>query len=149
MSAGQLSALEEYDAIFEELGDHGAAFWKFFDLFRINLGDSEADGMTKGIHYGKDASWSFATDDQLKQLKNYWKEQRRWIKKEGKASPSAECRRRMWFWACKLKEWNIFDLRIRRDIIYWMDFAMERTMEGSMVRVEYMNGQPVIAKLPS
>ena len=139
--------LDEYDAIFEELGDAGAAFWKFFDCFRIFLGDSESDGMVKGIYYNKDASWTFATDDQLKQLKNYWKEQRKWIKKEGKSGASPlECRRRMWFWASRLKEWNIFDLRIRRDINYWMDFAMERSMEGSMVRVEYLNGQPVIAK---
>lgn len=148
MSDGQLSMLDEYSAIFEELGDHGAAFWKFFDMFRVNLGDSEADGTMKGIYYGKDASWRFATDDQLKQLKNYWKEQRRWIKKEGKGAAASECRRRMWFWAGKMKEWNVFDLRIRRDILYWMDFAMERTMEGSMVRVEYLNGQPVVAKVP-
>ncbi len=137
---------EEYDLIFESLGDAGAAFFKFFDLFRVNLGD--ADGISKGVHYGKDCSCYSATDDQLKQLKNYLKAQKSWIKiHEKKASP-AECRRRMWFWTQKLKEWNLFDMRTRRDIMYWMDTAMERSMEGTMVRVEYLNGQPVIAKMP-
>jgi len=137
---------EEYDLMFESLGDAGAAFFKFFDLFKVNLGDAE--GISKGVHYGKDCSCIKATDDQLKQLKNYLKAQKSWIKiHEKKASPT-ECRRRMWFWVQKLKEWNLFDMRTRRDIMYWMDTAMERSMEGTMVRVEYLNGQPVIAKIP-
>ena len=145
MSNGQLPILEEYDAIFDELGDAGAAFFKFFDLFRVILGDSE--DMVKGIHYGKDCSWTLASDEQLRQAKSYLKAQRSWIKKEGKKVNPADCRRRMWFWVQKIKEWGMFDMRTRRDIAYWMDTGLERTMEGHMVRVEYLNGQPVIAKM--
>lgn len=127
----QLPMLEEYDAIFEELGDHGAAFWKFFDLFRINTQASEEDGTQKGVSYGKDAVWTFATDDQLEQLKKYWKEQRRWIKKEGKQASTVECRRRLWFWCSRLKEWRIFDMRTRHDINYWFDTCEERIMQSN------------------
>ena len=141
-----LSIQEEYDSLFETLGDAGSAFFKFFDLFRVNLGES--DGISKGVHYGKDCSCIKATDDQLKQLKTYLKSQKSWIKIHEKKVSPADCRRRMWFWVQKLKEWNIFDMRTRRDIMYWMDTAMERSMEGSMVRVEYLHGEPVIAKIP-
>ena len=49
-----LTMQEEYDLMFESLGDAGAAFFKFFDLFKVNLGDAE--GISKGVHYGKDCS---------------------------------------------------------------------------------------------
>ena len=120
--------LEEYDAIFEELGDHGAAFFKFFDLFRVLTSDSE-EGTLKGVYYGKDSYWNLATDEQLKELKSYLKAQRSWIKKEGKNASPRECRRRLWFWCSRLKEWRIFDMRTRHDINYWFDTCEERIMD--------------------
>ena len=138
--------IEEYQQIFDELGDAGAAFFKFFDSFRINVGDG--DNFPRSLQYGKDCTWNGGTNEELRQLKNFWKAQKSWLRKEGKNVSAAECRRRMWFWVCKLKEINAFDLRTRRDILYWMDTCMERSLEGSMVRVEYLNGQPIVAKIP-
>jgi hypothetical protein len=63
----------EYDDFLNGLGDHGAAFFKFFELFKINLGDSPEDGMTKGLHYGKQSSDSSLSDEQLRSLKTYLK----------------------------------------------------------------------------
>jgi hypothetical protein len=127
-SVGQLPMLDEYDVIFEELGDSGAAFWKFFDIFRIQL---ETEGpLVKGIYFGKAAHWSQATDDQLKELRAYWKEQRKWIKKEGKKGSSLECRRRMWFWMGRIIEWNMFTYMTRREISYWFDTCEERTLKS-------------------
>lgn len=123
-----MSMLEEYDAIFEELGDHGAAFFKFFDLFRVYTSDSE-DGTLKGVYYGKDSTWTMATDEQLKELKSYLKTQRSWIKKEGKNASPRECRRRLWFWCSRLKEWRIFTMQTRHDINYWFDTCEERIMD--------------------
>ena len=131
MSAGHLTILEEYDAIFEELGDHGAGFWKFFDCFRIVV---ETGDEVKGVYYLKDAHWPHASEEQLKQLKAYWKEQRKWIKKEGKDASPHECRRRMWFWCSRLNEWGIFDARMRHLILYWMDTCEERTLEPARPR---------------
>lgn len=147
MSAANLPILEEYDSMYAELGDHGSAFFKFFDLFRVILGESD-ETPAKGIHYGKDCHDDNIEDDLLKAFKVYLKQQKTWIKKEGKKASALECRRRMWFFMSKLKEWDIFDMRIRRDISFWMDVCMERTMEGTMVRLEYFNGQPILAKLP-
>lgn len=133
MSNNQLTLLEEYDAIFEELGDHGAAFWKFFDLFRIVLEDSAE---AKGISYAKDAFWTFASEEQLRDLRSFLKEQRKWIKKEGKLASPLECRRRMWFWCSRLKEWGIFDMKTRHEINYWMDTCDERIIEHLRICAE-------------
>jgi hypothetical protein len=136
----------EYKEYFQGLGDHGTAFYKFFDLFRINLGDAKEEGMSRGLHYGKQASDSSLSDEVLRALKTYLKTQRSWIRKQEKTADHVECRRRMWFWCQKLIEVGAFDRYIRRDICVWMDFAMERTMEGVQVRIESYKGNFVMAK---
>lgn len=136
----------EYKDFFEGLGDHGTAFFKFFDLFRINLGDAKEEGMSRGLHFGKQASDSSLSDEQLRALKSYQKAQRSWARKEQKNANRAECRRRMWFWCQKLIEIGAFDRSTRREIVLWMDFAMERTMEGCEVRIESAEGKFVVVK---
>lgn len=124
MAVNQLSILEEYDAMFEELGDHGAAFFKFFDMFRIH---TEPEGsIVKGVTFGKIGLWTAGTDEQLKELKTYWKEQRKWIKKEGKNAQKHECRRRMWFFVSRVMEWDMFHVNIRKEIYWWFDTCEER-----------------------
>jgi hypothetical protein len=118
-----MSLIEEYDAMFEELGDVAAAFWKFFDMFRVELEENEMS-----VVFGKSEPWKKGTEEQLKELRSYWREQRKWVKKSGKAVDPVECRRRMWFWLSKVIEWSMFDGSIRRDIYYWFDTCEERIM---------------------
>lgn len=122
--APPLSMTEEYSAIFEELSETGAAFWKFFDMFRIQT-ENEGSNV-KGVSFGKIGLWTAATDEQLKELKTYWKEQKKWIRKEGKGASAAECRRRMWFFMTRVLEWNMFNVYIRREIYWWFDTCEER-----------------------
>jgi len=124
MSAGHLSFSDEYDAIFQELGDIGAAFWKFFGMFKIQT--EVEDSNVKGVSFGKVGIWTAGTDDQLKELKTYWKDQRKWIKKEGLHANMAECRRRMWFFVSRILEWDMFHVNIRREIYWWFDTCEER-----------------------
>jgi hypothetical protein len=119
-----LTMLEEYEAMFEDLGDCGAAFWKFFDMFRIQVEDDE--NAKRGVTFGKSAAWTKASDEQLRELRSYWKEQRRWIKKEGRAVKPAECRRRMWFWVEKVTSLSMFDSNTRREVYWWFDTCEER-----------------------
>lgn len=130
----------EYDDFLNGLGDHGAAFFKFFELFKINLGDAPEEGMTKGLHYAKQATDSSLTEDELRALKTYLKSQRSWIRKHKKEAEKAECRRRMWFWTQKLIELGAFDRPTRRDITYWMDVCMERSYEGCDIRILNQGG---------
>jgi hypothetical protein len=125
----------EYDDMFATLGDHGAAFFKFFDLFRVCLGDGE--GLTKGLHYGKDCSDTKLSDEVLRELKSFLKTQRTWLRKAPEKATPNETRRRMWFWTQKLIEIGAFDRSIRRDIVTWMDICIERSMEDCDFKIIY------------
>jgi hypothetical protein len=109
----------EYKDFFEGLGDAGAYTYKFFELFRVNLGNGE--GLVKGLHWSKDTSDETLTDDQLKELKTYLKQAKSWIRKEQKQVSATECRRKMWFFLQKLLEYGAFTRGERREIILWMD----------------------------
>lgn len=114
----------EYKDFFEGLGDTGTFTYKFFDLFRVNLGNGEGEKgekLVKGLHWGKEASDDELTDEQLKELKAYLKTQKSWIRKEMRNVKHSECRRRMWFFVQKLIEYGAFCRADRRDIIIWMD----------------------------
>lgn len=148
----------EYDDILHSLGDSGAATYKFFDLFRICLGDdprptsskgedgSSREPHTRGLHYGKQATDASLSDAELRALKSFLKAQRSWLRKEQAAVNKAECRRRMWFWTQKLIELGAFDRPTRRDITYWMDVAIERTFEGCELRLLSSGGAPAFAR---
>ena len=114
----------EYKDFFEGLGDAGTYTYKFFDLFKVNLGNGEGENgekLVKGLHWGKEASETELPDEQLRELKTYLKAQKNWIRKEKNAVKHTECRRRMWFLVQKLIEIGAFTRADRRDIITWMD----------------------------
>jgi len=88
----------EYKDFFEGLGPVGTYTYKFFDLFRVNLGNGEDDKgnkLVKGLHWSKDTSDEDLTDDQLKELKSYLKQQKNWIRKEQTNIKASECRKHM------------------------------------------------------
>jgi len=114
----------EYKDFFEGLGDVGTYTYKFFDLFKVNLGegvDNEGNKLVKGLHWSKDCSDDELTDEQLKKLKTYLKQVKSWILKEQKNIKASECRRKMWFFMQKLLEIGAFTRGERREMILWMD----------------------------
>ncbi len=114
----------EYKEFFDELGQAATYTYKFFDLFRVNLGHGEDDKgnkLVKGIHWSKDCSEEELTDEQLKELKSYLKQVKSWIRKEKKDVKVSECRRKMWFFLQKLLEFGAFRRGERREMILWMD----------------------------
>lgn len=124
----------EYKDFFEGLGDAATYTYKFFDLFRVNLGNGEGENGEKlvkglassalgrqGLHWGKDTSEDTLPDEQLRELKAYLKAQKQWLRKEQKNVKRKECRRRMWFLVQKLLEYGAFTRVERREIILWMD----------------------------
>ena len=114
----------EYKEFFEELGQAATYTYKFFDLFKVNLGNGEDDKgnkLVKGLHWSKDCSDEELTDEQLKELKSYLKQVKSSIRKEKKQVKASECRRRMWFFLQKLLEFGAFTRGERREMILWMD----------------------------
>ncbi len=114
----------EYKDFFEGLGDAGTYTYKFFDLFKVNLGngeDEKGNKLVKGLHWSKDCSEEELTDEQLRELKSYLKQVKSWIRKEQKQVRASECRRKMWFFLQKLLEFGAFTRGERREMILWMD----------------------------
>ena len=114
----------EYKDFFEGLGDTATYTYKFFDLFRVNLGNGEGEKgekLVKGLHWSKDCSEEGLPDEQLRELKSYLKQQKTWLRKEQTQIKASECRRRMWFFVQKLLEFGAFTRGERREIILWMD----------------------------
>ena len=114
----------EYKDFFEGLGDVGTYTYKFFDLFKVNLGngeDEKGNKLVKGLHWSKDTSDEELTDEQLKELKTYLKQVKSWIRKEQTKLKASECRRKMWFFLQKLLEYGAFTRGERREMILWMD----------------------------
>ena len=114
----------EYKDFFEGLGSVGTYTYKFFELFKVNLGngeDNEGNKLVKGIHWSKDCSEEDLSDEQLKELKAYLKQVKSWIRKEQKQIKASECRRKMWFFVQKLLEYGAFTRGERREMILWMD----------------------------
>ena len=114
----------EYKEFFEELGQAATYTYKFFELFKVNLGngeDNEGNKLVKGIHWSKDCSDEELSDEQLRELKSYLKQGKSWLRKEKKAVKASECRRRMWFFLQKLLEFGAFTRGERREMILWMD----------------------------
>lgn len=114
----------EYKDFFEGLGAAGTYTYKFFDLFKVNLGngeDEKGNKLVKGLHWSKDASEEELTDEQLKELKTYLKQVKSWIRKEQSQVKASECRKKMWFFLQKLLEYGAFTRGERREMIVWMD----------------------------
>jgi hypothetical protein len=114
----------EYKEFFDELGQAATYTYKFFELFKVNLGngeDNDGNKLVKGLHWSKDCSDEELTDEQLRELKSYLKQVKTWIRKEKKQAKASECRRRMWFFLQKLLEFGAFTRGERREMIVWMD----------------------------
>lgn len=138
MSESTFNFNDELKELFEEGSDSGIAFMKFFRLFNVKLQGKDDGSLT----YGKDSVDEEINQKYLVALRDYIREQRKWVSDHNGKPESVECRRRIWFFVHKLVEIGAFDRTIRRDIMWWMDVCMERTFEGTQVRIESVRGEP-------
>jgi hypothetical protein len=101
--------LQEYEEGMKALGESRMKYFKFFSLFSFENGNE--------VHFG-DGMSSFC-DDRMhyEQLKEYIKEQKKWIRTE---SPNqTEMRRRAWWLLQKLLEFGVFSASEFRTILLW------------------------------
>lgn len=113
----------EYQDFFPNLGREATCAYKFFDLFKINLGtgkDEKGNVMEKGLHWGKSCHDDELSDEELRALKTYIKDAKSWLRKEQKAASINQMRKRMWFLVQKLIEFGAFTRGDRNQIIQWM-----------------------------
>jgi hypothetical protein len=91
-----------------------AVTYKFFELFRVSLKDSD-----RGIHWSTCAVDTKQSDEVLEAFKAYIKTQRSQLKKCDVGNTN--CGKMLWFFYQKLLEFNVFDADIRREILKFME----------------------------
>ncbi len=96
-----------------------AITYKFFELFRVCLKDSEDD--KRGFYWSTGAVDTKLSDDALIGFKAYIKAQKSQLKKCDVAATN--CGKMLWFFYHKLLETDAFDPVIRRDILAYMDIC--------------------------
>lgn len=105
---------QEYEEGIQALGEHRMKFYKCLSLFGFENGNE--------FHFGENMVCCIHDRDKYEQLKDYIKEQKKWVRANN-ASPS-ELRLRLW-WVCqKLLEFADFTSAEFRTIIQWIDFCL-------------------------
>jgi AAA+ ATPase superfamily predicted ATPase len=121
-----MSLQEEYDDFFSGLGPVGTGFYKFINSFRIEI---EGDDAT--IYFGKSAEDGELDAEFATRLRNWLKDQKKWIRSEQKKAPLNICKRRMWFLLSKFIDEGIFTSAELGKIMYFMDSTWEMMRDGS------------------
>ena len=109
--------LAEYEEM-KTLKQNTAVTYKFLNLFRVVLKDSETE--KKGLHWSSIAIDDKLSDEVLQAFKAYLKDKKSELRK-GEAS--AKCGTMLWFFYQKLLEVGAFTSEIRRDILNYMELC--------------------------
>ena len=90
-------------------------FYKCLSLFSFENGNE--------VHFGQNIACYIHDRDKYEQLKEYIKEQKKWVRTLEAADPK-ELRSRLW-WVCqKLLEYAAFTSAELRTILQWIDFCL-------------------------
>lgn len=101
--------LAEYEQGIEALGEYRMKYYKFFSLFFFENGNE--------VHFGEGMS-SFCNDRmQYDKLKDFVKEQKKWIRSE--TATQAQMAGRAWWLLEKVLEFGIFSASEFRTILLW------------------------------
>jgi hypothetical protein len=107
-----MSALQrEYEEGMNILGESRMKFYKCFDLFSFDNGNE--------IHFGDNIATLCEDKSHYDTLKEYIKEQKKWVRSE-EAIPDAELHRRLWWLSYKILQFGLFSPTEARLILQWI-----------------------------
>ena len=95
-----------------------AVAYKFFDLFKVVLKDSETD--KRGLHWSSCAIDTKLSDEVLIAFRAYLKAKKAELKK---CDASSQCEKMLWFFYHKIFEVGAFDVEGRRDILQFINLC--------------------------
>ena len=111
---------QEYEEGVDALGA-GMVFYKFFSLLTVKtVGEETTVRFGRGI-VDEDVSRDVAT-----RLKDYVKEQKEWVRENGRDVSLKECQRRMWWLVEKILEFGVFTSAEQKHIMIWLDICLDR-----------------------
>ena len=106
---------QEYEEGLQTLGEHRMKFYKCLSLFSFENGNE--------VHFGENIACYIHDRDKYEQLKEYIKEQKKWVRTTEGVHPS-ELRCRLWWFCQKLLEFASFTSAEFRTILQWVDFCL-------------------------
>lgn len=115
----ELSA--EYAEGYEALGHHGLVFYKFFSMISVKIREEEAV-----LKFGPNLTCSYPNLANAELLRAYIKEQKEWIREQGKDAPRHELIRRMWWLLQKMIDFGMWSIQDQKYIVYWYDTCTEQ-----------------------
>lgn len=112
---------QEYDEGYEALGHHGLVFYKFMSMVSVKIRDDDAV-----IKFGPNLTCSYSNLGKAELLRDYLKEQKEWIREQGKEAPIRELVRRMWWLLQKMIDFGVWSIQDQKYIVYWYDTCTEQ-----------------------
>lgn len=122
------------DFVFEEtefydnLPRAAVAVYKFFDLFRVEMGDKDA-AASATVYFGKSYEDDEVPRELAKQVKSYVKDQKRAIRDAGRGYTAEEGRRKIFWFLTMLFQHGIFGPREQSKIMTYAQFVFHETKE--------------------
>jgi hypothetical protein len=122
MSSFQL----EYEEGHDTLTDAGVVFFKFFSLLSVRIhGEDDIS-----VRFGRNILDDTVSLDTAQKLKAFLKEQKEWIRGQGKRVSLLEVKRRMWWLVEKILELGIFTTSEQKHIMIWLDICLDQCELG-------------------
>lgn len=112
---------QEYAEGFEALGHNGLVFYKFMSMVSVKIRDEEAH-----IKFGPLLTCTYPNVGKAEILRDYLKEQKEWIREQGRGAPVREMIRRMWWLLQKMIDFGIWTIHDQKYIVYWYDTCVEQ-----------------------
>lgn len=118
MSSFQL----EYEEGYDTLTDAGVVFFKFFSLLSVKI-HSEDD---IAVRFGRNIVDDSVSMDTAQKLKAFLKEQKEWIRGQGKRVSVLEVKRRLWWLVEKIIELGVFTTSEQKHVMIWLDICLDQ-----------------------
>ena len=111
----------EYAEGYDALGHNGLVFYKFMSMISVKIRDDDAM-----IKFGPLLTCSYPNLANAELLRAYLKEQKEWIREQGKTAQPRILVRRMWWLLQKLIDFGVWSIHDQKYIVYWYDTCTEQ-----------------------
>ena len=112
---------KEYAEGFDALGHKGLVFYKFMSMISVKI--REGDALLK---FGPNLSCNYFNLEHAECLRAYLKEQKEWIRVEGRNASPREMLARMWWVLQKMVDYGMWSIQDQKYIVYWYDTCTEQ-----------------------
>ena len=112
---------QEYAEGLDALGPRGLVFYKFFSMISVKVREEEAV-----LKFGPNMTCTHSEVGNAERIRAYVKEQKEWIRTQGRNAPIREMMTRMWWVLQKMIDYGMWSIPDQKYIVYWYDTCTEQ-----------------------